>query len=333
MTYRAAVVIAVASSASPAKADVCAEPDIIETFPHDRDQDVIATNVPTNAILTARYAPTAQYIDENVTLHGPDPGGLDITVGFKPDEACVSPTEPGSFCFNKNEGLLVLRPPADLEPGGRYTVEWPQLRGTSTASRGQGRKVTFEVGDGPDVQAPKFDGLVKAFWDLDRERDECTNAEQDRFYFDLTPGPVSDDFDTELLALRVFQTKGPTLGPKDREKIALVPFPQKGDSVRVKLSVTSATGDVCFAAQAEDMKRCLDASELAPGQDDPCLTKRSGGADKEVCVTTTAPPFFYSCAVAAPGSDAPSSVPGIRRAWPFALLLLLTARRRHRAHP
>ena len=114
--------------------------------------------------------------------------------------------------------------------------------------------MTFKVGDGPDTSAPTFDGLKKIFWDLDREQDECTNAQQDRFYFDLTPGSVSDDFDRELLALRIFQTKGPTLGPSEREKIALVPLPPQGESVRVELSVTDATGDVCFAAIEDALK-------------------------------------------------------------------------------
>jgi hypothetical protein len=313
----AAVGIAVALSASIARAELCAAPDLIETFPADG-----ASNVPTNTILRARYAPTAAYLDEVVTFRGPDPGGSEITVGFRPeDTTCVAPL-PGSFCFNAAEGLLNLRPPADLEPGRAYTVEWPRLRGVGTASRGNGDTVTFTVGDGPDLEAPHFDGLEKIFWDLDRDRDECTNSEQDRFYFDLTPGRVSDDSDTELLALRVFQTRGPTLTPGKRSPIALLPFPERDKPVRLELSVSTATGDVCFAAQVEDLKACEDGV--------PCANTSS--ADREICTTTTAPPFFYGCAIEPAGRDAPRSARAASRPWLFALLLLLAARRRHRAH-
>jgi hypothetical protein len=105
------------------------------------------------------------------------------------------------------------------------------------------------------------------------------------------------------------------------------PLPEDEKPVRVKLSVTSATGDVCFAAQVEDLK---------PGcsEDDPaCVLNFSPGADKEICTTTTAPPFFYGCALEPPGRDVRRSARSQSTAWPFALLLLLAAGRRHRAHP
>jgi hypothetical protein len=327
----AAIGIAVALSADPVGAEICARPDLIDTFPPDG-----AKNVPTNAVLTAHYAPTAVHGEENVTLRGPDPGGSEISVGFK-DDSCANPLEPGSFCFNENEGHLVLRPPTDLEPGGAYTVTWPGLLGENTTTRGNGGKVTFTVGDGPDVEPPKFRGLEKIFWDVDRERDECTEDQQDRFYFDLTPGPVSDDFGKELLALRVFQTKGPTLRG-ERIKVALLPFPTDGNPVRTEISVSNATGEVCFAAQVEDLK-CPDAPPPSSSADGgtgsgetSCPGRYSGGADKEVCATTISPPFFYGCALAPPSHDASGSALA-SRAWPLALLLLLAVRRRHRALP
>jgi hypothetical protein len=311
----AAIVVAVALASGPAKADLCVRPDLIDAFPPDG-----AENVPTNAVLTAHYAPTAEYVDENVTLHGPDPGGSDITVGFRSEDTeCVDPL-PGSFCFNRAEGLINLRPPADLEPGRGYTVEWPGLRGVGTASRGDGRTVTFAVGEGPDLLAPRFEGLTKVSWDLDRERDQCTEGEQDRFYFDLALSHVSDDFGVDLLSLRVFQTKGPTLAPGKRDKVALVPIPAEGDTVRVELSVSDATGDVCFAAQVEDLK--------PPCHDDTCEDRFSAGADKEVCAATKAPPFFYGCGVSRSRNGVGDRSPLARAS--MALFLLLAARRRHR---
>src|SRR5262249_27156022 len=154
---------------------------------------------------------------------GPDPGGddipvdpLDVCPGAPAGDAGAPPVDggptpafpPGNYCFSLNEGLMKLRPPADLEPGKTYTAKWPGLRG-ETSHRSAGLDVTFTVGDGPDHDPPKFKGLEKIEWDVGRTKDDCTGDQTDRFLFDLKPGNASDDFGTESLALLVFQSLGP----------------------------------------------------------------------------------------------------------------------------
>src|SRR5689334_3151524 len=51
------------TSAKTAFADPCGHPDLLEAFPPDG-----AGDVPLNARLSARYASTAEYVDEEVTL-------------------------------------------------------------------------------------------------------------------------------------------------------------------------------------------------------------------------------------------------------------------------
>ena len=310
----AAIVVAVVVAASRARAESCAPPDILHKFPDDG-----AKNVPTNAVLLANYAASAEYVGDDkeiVTLRGPDPGGSDIPIDPFFGGSCSTkaspdggiPLPPGNVCFSKPESLLKLLPPADFEPGGAYTVEWPGLRGL-TASRGGGANVTFTVGDGRDVQAPFFEGLQKIEWDVGREHDECTGSEQDRPYFDLSPGSATDDFGRALLKLVVFQTLGPNISGSDEPvPVAAVPLPPPGKPVRIERSIDNGSGRVCFAAHVEDL-----------------AGNASGGGDREVCATTIAPPFFYGCRVSFPAPARSISTS------PLALLLLLAARRRHRS--
>lgn len=306
---RAATSLAVVLVAHAARAADCAPPEILDMFPPDG-----ATNVPTNAILSAHYSPSSQWVGgehEVVTLHGPDPGGEDIPVDPLPD--CTPPEgmdrfPPGNYCWSGSEGLLKLRPPEDLRAGSAYTVEWPGLRGL-TASRGAGRTVTFTVGDGPDVESPKFAGLENVEWDVGRSKDECIDSEADRFLFDLTPGEASDDFGTESLALVVYETRGPNIGPSSPpEQVAFLPFPVKRDPTRIELSLDDGKGPVCFAARAQDL-----------------IGNSSTGADKQVCATTKKPPFFYGCAMTAPRFATTTAAPAL------LLLLSLAALRRHRS--
>jgi hypothetical protein len=216
-----------------------------------------ARGVPPNATLSAHYSNPADYIDEIVTLAGPA-GGVVVSVSY--DEA---------------ESMLRAQPVAELAQGS-YVLAWPALRGVAT-SRGLGRTIEFSVGTTRDASAPRFSGLRSIEWDLSREEDPCTESLEDRFLYDLGLGSAEDDLPADLLALVVFETRSGGKAQRSApEQIAVVPWPEKG-VVRVG---RQATGDetVCFAAVTRD------------------LTHRvSGGGNEEVCVETTAPPFFYGC--------------------------------------
>src|SRR5207249_3722902 len=136
-----------------------------------------------------------QYVDEDVTLAHES-----------------EPAESMPPRFDDKEGLLSVTPPNGLVQGDHYTVSWPKLRGIGTASRGRGAEVTFEVGAADDTEAPRFDGLTQISWDVDRNRDDCTNNEEERFWFDVTVGAASDDSGTDSLRLVVLQSRGGDVG-------------------------------------------------------------------------------------------------------------------------
>lgn len=301
LTGGAATAVAVLCAAEVARADQCTSSDVVYTLPRDG-----ATDVPSNATLVAQYPPDTAYVDETVTFDGPNPGGSDIPIDPVPSCADLSP---GNFCFSDSEALLKVMPPGDLAFGGTYTIKWPGLRGL-TASKGRGKTVTFTVGSHADGAPPTFQGLKDVSWDVDRSKDDCTNQQVDRFAFDLVPGAATDDFGKELLTLVVDQTLGPKIpASAPPVQIARLELPAAAEPARVELSLDDASGDVCFAAFVLDL-----VNGHAP----------SNGNDKQVCTTTTRPPFFYGCGVA------PLRAPG--RAAPFALLLLSLAwRRRHRS--
>jgi MYXO-CTERM domain-containing protein len=286
----AAVLTLLAVAATPAvgRAASCGKPDLQDAFPADK-----AEGVPTNAVLSAHYSPTAEYLGETVTLEHVGVGKDTVTATFR-----------------DTEGMLRVEPPAPLVEGDRYVISWPRLRGLDTASLGRGADVAFKVGPGADTVAPSFDGLTGIKWDVVRTRDECTDGLEDRFRFDLTPGKATDDSDSGSLALVVFQTQGPAIDQSAAPKPVLTaPFPSPGGSVSVDLTVPEATGKVCFAALVQDL-----------------TGKPSAGADKEVCAKTTAPPFFYGCRFA----SAPPGGKGGPFLGFAALALALSARRRHR---
>jgi hypothetical protein len=243
-----------ALSSERALAEPCGRPDVDSTYPPNA-----AENVPPNALLSAHYAAPADYVDEMVTLVGPD--GADVTIDVSYDDA---------------ESMLRAQPLVDLTPG-HYTMIWPGLRGVAT-SRGLGQSIEFDAGTRRDVEAPRFAGLTGIEWDLSREQDPCTESHEDRFYYDLELGSVTDDLDPSLLAVVVFETRGSHTGSAP-DQIAIVPKPDK-KTLRV---VRQATGDekICFAAVTRDL-----------------LNQVSGGGDHEVCVETTVPPFFRGCSVA-----------------------------------
>jgi hypothetical protein len=88
--------------ASAAGAAPCGAPDLLETFPAEG-----ATDVPVNARLSAHYAATAEYVDEEVTFEH-------VGVG----------TESPRATFDATEGLLAFEPSTALIPGDSYVVHW-----------------------------------------------------------------------------------------------------------------------------------------------------------------------------------------------------------------
>jgi hypothetical protein len=243
------------------------------TFPADG-----ASNVPVNAVLSAVYAETADYLDEPVEL------------------TSAGVTSPVSVQFDESERRLLIANPG-LTPNTSYTLVWPALRGLSSAGHGLGRTITFSTGTDSDSAAPDFEGIRKVSWDLEHVRDDCTD--------DFELGAASDDGGRDSLALLLFQTRGPGTredGPRVVTQTELV----KSDRPRVELTVGEATGRVCFAAVARDL-----------------LGRISATGSDEHCVRTTAPPFFYGCAMRAGTANFVS-------VGSLALAFALIARRRRR---
>jgi hypothetical protein len=281
-------VLAAVLAGGTARAASCGKPDLLESFPKDG-----ATGVPTNATLSARYAPTADYAGEDVTLR--TSGG----------EVPVAAT------FDATMGLLSVVPPEPLVAGETYTIAWPRLRGIGTASLGRGATATFVVGALADTEAPVFEGLVGLGWDVETAHDDCTDSLEDRFVVDLRPGRASDDAGRDALALYVFQTKGPHVsadaGP---ELLSIAPLPEPGGTVRVERSLADGAGPVCYSAFVQDL-----------------ALRTSGGADAEVCATTRPPPFFYGCTLSRRSGPARAPLVLLALALPFLLV------RRHRPVP
>jgi len=270
---------------TPARSEECGRPDLLHAFPPD------GATVPTDAIFSAYYASTAEYLGEDVLFEHLGSG---------------EPAEPIAAEFESNTGLVVARAPDLLVPGDDYEITWPKLRGIGTASKGDGRKVTFTVGDGPDLEFPSFGGLLSIEWDVSRNRDDCTDSQEERFAFDLEPGTAGDDFGTESLALSVFQTRGPNVPRRGNPvPILVTALPAAGKTVRVSRAIRDGTGDVCFSATVKDLKG--NPSE----------------SGDEVCVTTTAPPFFYGCSV----GGSPHGDRGFALVAGLGALFLLRSRR------
>jgi hypothetical protein len=246
--FAALTLVPLTSRAAP-----CGRPDVDDTYPPNGSDDV-----PQNADLAAHYAAPADYVDEEVTLVGPNG---DVLVDLVYDEA---------------ESMLRALPIADLVPGP-HVVTWPGLRGVAT-NRGLGLTVEFKVGNARDEQMPTFSGLRSIDWDLSRELDECTDAVEDRFFFDLGVGSAGDDSDPSLLAVVVFQTRTATGKKSAPEQVAVRPMPQNR-RIRVERPAMGE-GKVCFAAVTRDLVHNV-----------------SGGGDQEVCVETTEPPFFDGCSL------------------------------------
>lgn len=242
----------------PALSAPCGRPDVELTFPADQAQ-----GAPPNAQLSARYAAPAVYDGEAVSLS--DAGGREVPVSVSYDEA---------------ESLLRASPERPLAEGF-HSVDWPALRGVSSGGRGLGKTVGFFVTSEDDAQPPRFDGLSSIDWDLSRDRDPCLDRLDDRFVFQLGVGAASDDVNSRLLALLVFQSVDPAApaqaGPS---LVARRAMPAEG-TLEIRRPADRA-GRTCFAAIVQDL-----------------LGNVSGGGDVEVCVETRRPPFFDGCAIPA----------------------------------
>src|SRR5262245_34838092 len=89
---------AVSSVARLAWGVPCGRPDLLEAIPPNG-----ATDVPLNATPSARYAQTAEYLNEEVTLEQIGTGTVAVTTSF-----------------NRNESTLTVTPAATLEPQSDY---------------------------------------------------------------------------------------------------------------------------------------------------------------------------------------------------------------------
>jgi MYXO-CTERM domain-containing protein len=280
----AAALAAGAFAAAPAaRAEPCGKPDLVDMVPPDG-----AVAVPPNATLAAHYTSAADYLGEEVVLVRPDMSEQ------------VLPA-----IWDATEQRLSATPPQPLEPATIYEVRWPALRGLNAAAPGVGDNARFTTGTTFEVGQPTFTGVAGLSWDLERINDECVDELVERFVFDINLGAAQDDGGTNGLTLMLFQTSGPTVMDMPKP-IPARAWPTDGKSAQVKLSTGDAVGDICFAGIVRDTTGQLSQS-----------------GDVEVCVHTTAPPFFRGCSVAgARGGDG----------WALASLALaaLVLRRRTR---
>jgi len=266
-----------------AQAAPCGRPDVDLTFPPSD-----ATNVPSDAQLSAHYGSPALYDDEPVSLTDSESNELAITVSY--DDA---------------DSMLRVRPEQPLAAGFHQLV-WPGLRSVSSGGVGRGSTTSFFVQDGADAGPPTFTGLSKVEWDLSRDSDPCLDRLEDRFVFDLELGRASDDSGTELLQLLVFETVDPA-SPEQTEpsKVALRALPEDG-KVEVRRPARKA-GKTCFAAVVQDL-----------------VGNVSGGGEVEVCAKTKRPPFFDGCSLS---RSAESAAPTSGQGWLWLLLALALRRR------
>jgi hypothetical protein len=274
----------------------CGRPDLLETFPAEG-----ATDVPVNARLSARYAATAEYVNEEIALEH---------LGFA--------TEAPRATFDSSEGFLSFQPSEPLVAGDSYVVRWPALRGLTTAGTGKSAEVKFTAGSITDVEPPVFGGVRALSWDVERVDDDCTDSLEDRFVFDLSLDDATDDGGRGMLTLLVFQSKGGSATTSPAPVLAQR-FSNSGSRVQVQRSIDSAAGNVCFAALARDSSGRV-----------------SNSAAREVCVATVKPPFFYGCSVAGAngqrtGEEARWTGGGFVALFASAVALRCSRRRERRA--
>ena len=283
-----------------ANAGTCASPDLIETIPPDGAQ-----TVPLDARLFARFGTAAEYIDEKVSFQH---------VG-EPEQMLVG-------TWTATEGLLSITPPAPLVIGQEYIVKWPGLRGVNSANRGHGGDIRIRAG-AADTKPPVFAGLGGIWWDVDRARDPCTDAVEDRYLFDIDLLAASDDGGRESLTILVFQTSGSASSTSAPTPVLVSAMPPPGARIRIVRSVDRGVGRVCYAAIARD------------------LTGKVSSGSAESCTETVTPPFFYGCGTASTAaarsvdaSGKPGSMPHTGGLLSIGVVLSVFAlRRRGRGEP
>lgn len=284
VTFLAALALA-AAAAVPARAQDCLPPDVLGTTPEDG-----ASGFPTDGALRARYAPTALYDDEAVPMRA----------------AGSSSFAPPVF-FDEGEWALVAMPAETLLPGATYEITWPALSSVDGSTIGRGATTRLTTGPGPDLAAPRFEGLRAVDWDVRKDHDDCTDAAEERYFFRIVPGVVEDDAGAGALELMVFQTVGPQMGEGAPPlTVAVSSMPAAGRSLEVALPRSASLGRVCFVAEVRDPVGRLSAGS------------------PELCTTTRQPPFWEGCA-AVPGRSTTGAV-----ACLLAVLALTRPRRARR---
>lgn len=258
------IALACVLSASTLRAASCNRPELEDTMPPNG-----AVGVPTNASLHARYSTNAEYLGEDISLERLSTAEVETFAGSNASWVPV-------------EGVLSITPSTPLVAGESYRVTWPGLRGVATASQGAAEQVEFQVGQSEDAELPLFDGISGVDWDVEREQDPCTDAQEERFIFDVEVPDAIDDGGRESLTLLVFQTRGPDVDPAAPKPVLVSRLPGAGKTVRVRQTIDDGVGEMCFAGVVRDL-----------------TGKVSGGGNREQCVETVEPPFFYGCALSA----------------------------------
>lgn len=261
----------------------CASPALLDTIPPDG-----ASNVPLGwstsdgggvVTLVARYDIGAVHNGEPIVFQ---------TAGSPPRDCRI---DSGPWClagrWDSQSLTLSATPNEELQPGVEYEVVWPGLGSISDSGlEGDDTTVRFTVGNFVDSEQPHFEGLTGVDWDFERKYDSCSDTDTERYLFDVGVAEPTDDGGADLLTLRVFQTKGPTLGGIPTEVLA-----QRysgNPTARLTLPISAGVGRVCFSALVSD-----------PGG------KFSASANREVCTKTVRPPFFDGCSLGRMGDGAP----------------------------
>jgi hypothetical protein len=244
-----------------------------------------ASNVPTNTPLFAIYELGATHNGEFVRITPEGSDAEDLAATYRSGTKKLLVSLPSSDIPDPDPPF----PNGELRPNTKYTVTWPGLStGGTRPRRGDGATVTFTVGATRDDSLPKFAGATGVIWDFEREFDNCSDTESERYLFKLSFGAPSYSGGEGLLSVIAFQTQGPTLNRDDNgrpapEEVHTQRYTGK-NTVTVTRPVADAVGKACFSVM-------MAAPSGLP----------SGGREKEVCTTTERPPFFDGCQLSSHG--------------------------------